>query len=215
MNNLDIIEKLGLKAGEWLGQGAFATVYAMADDPTKVIKVTGDGADAAVAELARRAQDEGKCQNLVRVYSVTKVPYRTSNTLCWDNHAYVIVAERLEPIPPEAHGHLPSYHHYIDSGAHDMMQAALRAADGNALRCEWALPAQTNVWSVAAANIKGMTDDLRSLGVTRWDDFKLNNVMLRPGDRIVVTDFGCTESPIPEIKQLAASRRSNNLPRRT
>src|SRR5690349_9664643 len=75
----ETIERLGFRKGTLLGEGAYAEVYELehkdADgnwvvDPTRIIKVTGDYRDAYTAELARKAQEQGRCQNIVRVYKV-------------------------------------------------------------------------------------------------------------------------------------------------
>lgn len=53
----------------------------------RVVKVTEDYSDAKVAERARRAQTNGGCRNLMRVYNVWRLPSNYS--------LYCIVAERL------------------------------------------------------------------------------------------------------------------------
>ncbi len=199
----ETVEKMGIELGDCLGRGAFARVYAIKGDDTRVVKITGDEDDAYVAELARRAQLEGKCSNLVRVYRVLACKEDTSTSI-WHNNttSYIVISERLQRIPDEAGLYMPNCESDIDYRAQDLMKAADLAAEGDARGNDYRKP--VSVWGVAACNIKGMVDDLRSLGVKSWSDFKLTNVMLRPGDRIVVTDFGCTESPIPELEHAAA-----------
>jgi hypothetical protein len=158
--------------------------------------------------LARRAQLQGKCKNLVRVDRVIQVPIRSWRSC--NDYQYIIIAERLQPIPPEAYKFLPNYQSDICIQSDDMMDAARRVAAGEIVQPDWrAVP---TVWGIAACNIKGMLDDLRSLGVTCWEDFKLTNVLLRPGDRIVVSDFGCTQSPTPEIEEFKLTETERNLP---
>ena len=61
-------------AGNWLGQGSFASAYEHADDPTKVVKFTGDAREASVA---RRFLGK-KLKGSVTIFDIAKLRGHTA-----------------------------------------------------------------------------------------------------------------------------------------
>lgn len=194
------LDKLGLQQGVFLGGGCFANVSSIKNDPSKVIKVTGDPRDAVLAEAARKAQLQGKCKNLAHVHRVIECKANEWN----DYSQYLCIVELLQPIPDAWISEVPYNTWSFDcrklsvDEQDDMLAIAREAAKGNVdCRC--------SPWALAAMNLKGMADDLAYLGVEEWFDYKLENVMLRPGDRVVMSDFGCTKSSLPsDFERIAA-----------
>jgi len=182
--------------GEKLGEGAYAKVYAL--DDKRVVKVTCDCTDAAVAELARKAQLRGGARNLVQIERVMRIPVDNR----WFD-AYVIVAERLQPLPYALEISVPIRCRSIGRGNGFLDKVRLRAAgEPNNPPGVNARGDIITVWDCAAANLKGIADDLKSIGVTYFYDYHWKNVMLRPGDRVVLSDFGgdTETSEQPEIE---------------
>lgn len=187
---LRCLERAGYpQPGRVLGEGVFATAYELGEH--LVAKVTCDETDAAVAELARRAQLTGGCRNLMRVERVWQV-----------QTDFLIVAERLQPIPEHLHKYLPSRLSSIECNSSNIHDVVRKWREGvGMVSTEWWYGDRATVWGTAAANILGIAEDLASIGVTRFTDYHRYNVMLRPGDRIVLSDFGFeTQSPQPEIE---------------
>lgn len=215
LNVPETLDKLGIALGALLGQGAFAKVYEYRDaetgklDETRVVKITHDESDACAAELARRAQERGECKNVVRVFTVLRT-LQAVDSFWAGREAYIIVSERLTPIPREVKDRMPQSSYAIWDGCYDPIRAVEKAVENGCINpaahylSPVPLACVDDVWTMAASNIVGMCQDLRKLGVTMWDDYKPANTMYRPGYGIVISDLGCTESPVPEILSAAA-----------
>jgi hypothetical protein len=162
-------------------------------DDHRVVKVTDDWRDAHTAELARRAQAEGKCPNLMRVERVWALPKYN----VYGERLYCYVAKRLQPLPECIYNYgVPTQPRSFRLTTWNLPEIVDYFANGG--KSEHKL----TPWGCAAMNILGIVEDLRSIGVTAMTDYKASNVMIRPGDRVVLSDFGCSQSPHkPEIEE--------------
>lgn len=204
-NIQETLDKMGIALGLRLGEGGFATVYEMYSaltgdkDKHHVVKITYDETDAFTADLARRAQDAGGCKNLVRVYDVVAA----LEPAYYDRQrkAYIIISEKLEMVPYEVASKMPDAAWSIYADTSDIMKSVALASKYGYKPDVWCN--KLNVFEMAASNIKGMCEDLASIGITAWDDYKPRNTMYRPGYGIVVSDLGCTVSPKHDPKSIA------------
>lgn len=192
----------------FLGAGVYGKTYVLSDD--RVFKITRDRTDALTAAWAMRYQKRGLCPNLVRVDRVWKLSAKSA----YDDTLYLIVAERLKPIPRAAFEKwgAPSYMGSLGECKRDLIVIADRWANGTMppiTRYNYEIRnyerVAPNVWAWAAMNLKGIADDLRLMGIRDYGDYHLENVMIRPGDRVVLSDFGSATAPPVDIEEANAA----------
>jgi hypothetical protein len=81
-----------------LGKGSMARVYALANDPHWVVKITSDPTDAALLAEAKFAGPYAGTPGIPKVASVFDLGPHPTNPQWFPGHTYAVVIERLIPL---------------------------------------------------------------------------------------------------------------------
>lgn len=187
-----------------LGEGAMARVYALADDPDWVVKITTDPTDAALmseAQFAGTLRGTSGIPKVASVFDLGPSPVRPDK---FPGHIYAIVVERMTPLPSA-----------------DKLK--VRALAGRYERGWLADPAtvaerlqKAAPGSVEEAWLRGVAF-VYAMGF-RPTDLHANNIMQRKDGSFAFSDFGVSgvegrtaSRDIPALEDAASKKKAKQL----
>ena len=174
---ISILARHGLEVEDGvLGSGAMARVYALADDPNWVVKITTDPTDAALMAEAQFAGSLRGTPGIPKVASVFDLGPSPVRPDVFPGHIYAIVVERMTPLASSdklkvrvlANQYERGWYAYPETVA----ELLKKAAPG----------------SVEEAWLRGVAF-VQAMGF-RPTDFHANNIMQRKDGSFAFSDFG-------------------------
>ena len=202
---LGILARHGVEVEDGvLGSGAMARVYALADDPDWVVKITTDPTDAALMAEAQFAGSLRGTPGIPRVASVFDLGPSPVRPDKFPGHVYAIVVERMTPL----------------SSADKLMVRAL----ANKYQRGWIADPATVAERLKKA-ASGSVEEAWLRGVAfvyamgfRPTDLHANNIMRRKDGSFAFSDFGVSgvegrtgSRDIPALGDAASKKKAKSL----
>jgi len=193
-----ILEKYGIKVGEYLDSGMMGTVYKYKDEPSKVIKITMDKSEANAMELVRKQPHP----NIVKVYEVYKIDAGVQV-------AYAIIQEKLDILGSSERNSwnwidndflspkdTTEFSNYDDI---DMFSNEYFGCDFDAV-WNWAYENEEveQEYKKMITDIFPALQHLGDIGI-RFGDYHSGNIMIGKGGNYKLIDIGVSESPAQKI----------------